>query len=351
MVLTGCLLTTFNNVGWGWVSTLVTIVGFIVFIIGLNNFKKELDQPGQSAIRLLFIAAILGLAGAAIAWIPIIGLLSMILLLAAFVIQIIGYVKLKGSETIGKEGASGATLLLVSMIVLVAGGLFGIIPVIGRFAGPLFAIGGLALIVFGWLKVQKGFIGETQIDVQSVSYILAGALMQLGSSAVSGWAASLTSVFGFILFFMGLNGFKNTVDEVGKKAVQVILIAVFIGIGASVVDFIAAVTKPTPSVFEAFAAPAKPTIFDTIASVVFIVAFVVKLIGFIMLKGSEMLGEKGKSGVTLLIVSMGLAVLTSVFIGLLPIGGGIVSGLLSIASLLLVVFGWLKIQEALAEKV
>jgi hypothetical protein len=82
---------------------------------------------------------------------------------------------------------------------------------------------------------------------------------------------------------------------------------------------------------------------------VFIVAFVIQLIGFIKLKGSESIGENGKSGVTLLIVSMILAILQSIF-GLLPFAGAIIAGIISLVALILVFFGWLKIQDGLISK-
>ncbi len=349
MVLAGSLLTTYNGVGRGLAATIVALIGFVIFMIGLSRFKPELDEKGKGAIGLLFIAAIIGIVAMFFGLLPVIGgILSFIILIAVVVLQIIGYTRLKGSATIGMEGASGANLLLFSIVVLFVGAIFGLIPGLGRFIEPLFALGALFMIVFGWLRVQKGFIGETTMNAHSISYILAGMLLQLGSTAASGWGTSVAAGLGFVMFLMGLTKLRDTLDQKGKAAVQLILIAVYIGLAASVIDFFASLSVPDPATF--FKAP-EPTIWERIASLAFIASFVVSLIGFIKFKESELLDDNGKSGVNMIIISMGLAIAASIFTGLLPFGGGFIATVFGIAGLFLVLFGWLNIQEALAEKI
>lgn len=349
MILAGSLLTTYNGVGRGWTATLVALIGFVIFMIGLTRFKPELDEKGKGAVGLLFIAAIIGVVAMFFGLIPVIGgIVSFILMIAVVVMQIIGYSKLKGSATIGIEGASGANLLLFSIVVLFVGAIFGIIPGVGRFIQPLFGLGALFMIVFGWLRVQKGFIGEVTMNVHSISYIMAGMLLQLGSTAASGWGVSLAAGLGFVMYLMGLTKLKETLDETGKAAVRLILIAVYIGLAASVIDFIASLSMPEPTFsFKG----ADPGIWERIASLAFIASFVVSLIGFVKLKESPLLGAAGKSGVTLIIISMALAIAASLFSGFVPIGGGFITSIFSIGGLFLVLFGWLNIQEALAEKI
>ncbi|TVQ18362.1 MAG: hypothetical protein EA361_01470 [Bacteroidetes bacterium] len=349
MVLAGSLLTTYNGVGRGWAATIVALIGFVIFMIGLSKFKPELDEKGKGAIGLLFIAAIIGIVAMFVGLLPLIGgILSFLILIAVVVLQIIGYSKLKGSTSIGTEGISGANLLLLSIVVLFIGAVFGLIPGLGRFIEPLFALGALFMIVFGWLRIQKGFIGETTMNAHSISYILAGMLLQLGSTAASGWGTSVAAGLGFVMFLLGLTKLRDTLDQVGKAAVQLILIAVYIGLAASVIDFFASLSVPDPTSF--FKAP-EPSIWERIASLAFIASFVVSLIGFIKFKESELLDDNGKSGVNMIIISMGLAIAASIFTGLLPFGGGFVATVFGVGGLFLVLFGWLNIQEALAEKI
>jgi hypothetical protein len=354
MILAGSLLTTFTSVGRGWAASVITLIGFIIFIIGLNGFKKELDDTGQSAIGLIFIAAIIGGAGALLGLIPLIGIIGGLAALAAFIIQLIGYIKLKGSTAIGSEGAKGANLLFISMIIALVGGIIKIIPGLGGIIAPLFFLAVLLMIFYGWFGVQKGYLGEAKINVQSVTFILGGMLLQLGNSATKGWGSAVASVIGFVLFLVGLNGLKNSLDAVGKAAVKLIIVAVFIGIGASLLDLVASVVNISSGLNNLakgdISGLGKPSVLDMIVSAAFIAAFVVEMLGFAKLKGSETIGETGKSGATLLIVAMILAAAASLTSGLLPIGGGIITGILGIVGLFLVLFGWLKIQEALAEK-
>ncbi len=349
MILAGSLLTTYNGVGRGWTATIIALIGFVIFMMGLSKFKPELDEKGRGAVGLLFIAAIIGIVAMFFGLLPLIGgIISFIIMIAVVVLQIIGYARLKGSATIGMEGANGANLLLFSIVVLFIGAVFGLIPGVGRFIQPLFGLGALFMIVFGWLRVQKGFIGETTMNAHSISYILAGMLLQLGSTGASGWGTSLAAGLGFVMYLMGLTKLRDTLDEAGKAAVQLILIAVYIGLAAAVIDFIASLSVPEPTF--SFKAP-KPGIWERIASIAFIASFVVSLIGFVRFKESTLLDDTGKSGVTLIIISMALAIVASIFSGLVPFGGGLITSVFSVAGLFLVLFGWLNVQEALAEKI
>jgi len=353
MILAGAVLGSFFNVGRGWTAALIALIGFIFLIVGLAGFKKELDQKGNSALNLVFIAAIIGAVGALIALVPFAGIIARLFLIAAFVIKLIGYLQLKGSEAIGQEGRSGANLLTLSMIMLLIGFIFRFIPGIGGVFATIFALVGLFFMVYGWLGVQKGYLGDTQVNAVSVSYILAGMLIQVGATAMSGWGAAVASLFGFIVFFTGLNKLKNTLDAKGSEAVQLLIIAVFIGLGASVLDFIASLTV-TRDIYAIgagiMAGSFAPSIFERIVSFIFIAAFVVQLIGYVKIKESEMLDISGQTGGTLLIIAAVLAVVANLFSGLFVIGGGFVAGIFGIGALFLVLFGWLGIQKSLAAK-
>lgn len=171
---------------------------------------------------------------------------------------------------------------------------------------------------------------EKKETIKSVTFILSGALLQIFNGIGGNWAASLTAIFGLILFFIGLQKLREGVDETGKGAVKMLVISAILGIVGLVFDII--------------------PLLGLIASLIFIVAFVFELIGFIRLKNSASIGEAGKSGVSLLVIAMILAIVQSV-LGILPVVGGIIGSIIGIAAIILVFFGWIKIQEGIIDTI
>lgn len=164
--------------------------------------------------------------------------------------------------------------------------------------------------------------------ILSITFILAGSLLQMFNGVGTSWAATLAAIFGIIIFFMGLKKLKDGLDEMGQAAVGLLNIAIIIGIIGLVIDLIPGL--------------------GLIASIVFVVAFIFELLGFLKLKNCATIGEIGKSGVTLLLIAMVLAILTSL-IGIIPFLGAVVGNILSLMALIFVFFGWLRIQEGLIE--
>lgn len=158
-IIVGSLLQLYNGVSGGWASTVVAIFGFVLFLMGLNMLKNSLDENGQGAVKLLVIASILGIIGLVIDFIPLIGFVSSIIYIVAFVIELVGFLKLKKSDSIGEVGKGGVTFLLIAMILAIVQAFFGLLPI--PFMGILtsiLSIAALALVLFGWMKVQEGLV-------------------------------------------------------------------------------------------------------------------------------------------------------------------------------------------------
>jgi hypothetical protein len=354
MVLGGVLLTSFSNLGKGFASEIIVLIGFVVFLIGLRNLKEMLDEDGKGAVGLIYVAAIIGAVGALIGLIPMVGIIASLALIAAFIVQLIGYLKLKNSNTIGEVGAKGANLLVISMIVALIGGVFRLIPAVGGIIGTIAGIVVLIMVISGWRNIQKGIIGEENVTVTSLTLIMVGMLLQLGNEASRGWGAAAAALIGLILLLTGLKQLKANMDDVGKAAVKMITLAIYIGILASVLDIVASFTD-TASGFKSLATGdfgklAKPSGFQIIVSLIFIAGFIVELLGFLKLKSSSIMGENAKSGITFIVVALILGAAASLFSGVLPIGGKLITSLLGIAGILLVLFGWLKVQEEVASR-
>lgn len=165
---------------------------------------------------------------------------------------------------------------------------------------------------------------------KAITFILVGSLLGTFNGIGGGWASTITAIIGFILFFMGLNKLKVSLDEIGQGGVKLLTIAAILVIVGLVIDLI-------------------PLVGGIIAGIIYIVAFIIELLGFLKFKKSKTIGELGAKGVGLIIISMILLIVESVF-GILPLPFiGIICSILSIVAMLLLLFGWIKVQEALVE--
>lgn len=158
-ILIGNMLTTYNSIGEGWAASLTSIFGLVLFFIGLNRLKSFLDGVGQVGVSKLIWAAILGIIAAFFSYIPLIGIIPAgILNIIAFILQLVGLLKLKNSATLGNKGASGVNYLLVAMVIMIIAGLLGILPFAGGYIKSVIALIAFVLIPFGWLKIQEAII-------------------------------------------------------------------------------------------------------------------------------------------------------------------------------------------------
>ncbi|MCD4746547.1 MAG: hypothetical protein K8R58_09620 [Bacteroidales bacterium] len=345
-ILSGALLQIFNGIGGGWATHLISIFGLILFLIGLNKLKKGLDSAGQGAVQMLFIGVILGLVGIFFDLIPLMGWLAIVLYIVAFVFELIGFIKLKKSTTIGEIGKSGAGLLVIALILLLVACIFWFIPLIGGIFVSILSLAALFLAFYGWVKIQAGIIGEDATQIKSVTFILIGTLLLLANTATSGWAPALASLFGLFLLFKGFKQLNDNIDAVGQSAIKLLIISIFIGIAASLLDIVASIMNIASG--DVIGMMGAPDTFDIIVVILFAATFVVQFIGYLKLKKSSSIGEVGKSGVLFLMISM-IVVAIGSLIGIIPFTG-IITSIFAIAGLVLILFGWVKVQEGLIEK-
>ena len=142
---------------------MVTILGFFLFITGLRKLKPGLDLAGQGAVSVLVIAAIIGVASAFFSMIPFFGRLGGIGFALAFALELFGLFKLRSSDSIGWEGKSGVTLLIVAMGLAIITSILVMIPFVGIYIASFFALASVGLIFWGWLKVQTGILETVQV--------------------------------------------------------------------------------------------------------------------------------------------------------------------------------------------
>lgn len=342
-ILAGAILQIFNGIGNGWATPVISIFGLVIFLIGLKSLKYGLDPAGQSAVKLLIIASILGLVGLFFDLIPLLGWLAKIIFIVAFVFELIGFIKLKDSKTIGEAGKNGAGLLVISMILAIVASILWLIPVIGGTFTAILSLVALYLIFSGWEKIQSGISGENATKVKSVTYILTGTLLLLCNTATNGWASAIASIFGLFLLLKGFKQLNDNIDAVGQSGVKLLIYSVFIGMAASVLDIIASLVNLSSG--NILSMNRTPGALDIVVIIVFTATYVVQFMGYMKLKESSSIGEPGKQGVLFLMISMIVAGLGSL-IGLVPLSG-IVTPIFAVAGLTLVFFGWVKIQEGI----
>lgn len=158
-ILGGALLQMFTGFGDSWASSLAAIFGFVMFLSGLGKLKIGLDVVGQGAVSLLSLGAIIGAASALFGMIPILGVLGEFGFVIAFGLELFGLLKLRGSNSIGETGKSGAMLLIFAMALAILSALFGLIPFFGGIMASFIALAALVLLFMGWTRIQEGMMG------------------------------------------------------------------------------------------------------------------------------------------------------------------------------------------------
>jgi hypothetical protein len=165
-------------------------------------------------------------------------------------------------------------------------------------------------------------------SAKSITFILAGCLLHFANGISGGWASCIISMFGFILMFQGLSMLKANLDSVGQGAVGLLVIAVMVGGVASLLDMI--------------------PIIGMFSSILFVIAFIIELTGYLRLRQSKSLGQTGRSGANMLIFCMVMAIIASLF-GLLPFIGGYITASFIVIATIVSFYAWIQIQDALVE--
>lgn len=142
---------------WGVLSTILSlaiIVGYILYFIGLKNFKYVVKEPDAPVVNKIYKSVILVIIGCVVGFIPLIGgFVSGILNIIAFIMMMIAYNKLRKSPTFPELARKGASLLFTAMILSIIGAVFGIIPLVGAIIAAIFNIISFIMVLVGWKRI------------------------------------------------------------------------------------------------------------------------------------------------------------------------------------------------------
>jgi hypothetical protein len=131
------------------------IVGYFLFLQGLKGFSGILNPQDSAQVKKIRNGVIMGIVAAGLDFIPLMGLVSGIVNLIAFIIMLMAYSALKNSATFPPQARRGAGTLFTSQILIAIGVVLGWMPLIGGFFE--FILSGIAyiLVLVGWSTIRK----------------------------------------------------------------------------------------------------------------------------------------------------------------------------------------------------
>ena len=166
LILLASLLNLYSNIDGKIMTYLASLVGLVIYIVGLGKFGRSLDAKGMAGVSKLKIAVWIGIVAAIIGIIPLLGtIIAAILRFIAFIIEFLGYTNLKKSEVLNEQGRRGAGTLRVSMIFMVIAVIIGLIPLVGSTIAGVLTIIALWFVFKGWNNILFGLEGESQDKV------------------------------------------------------------------------------------------------------------------------------------------------------------------------------------------
>ncbi len=131
------------------------IVGYFLFLTGLSGFRPLLETEDAASIGKVRNGVILGLVATGVAFIPLMGWVSAILNIIAFILMLLGYSSLKNSATFPVKGKQGASKLFTAMILSLIGAVLGFIPLAGGFLEMVLDIIAFFMILSGWASIKN----------------------------------------------------------------------------------------------------------------------------------------------------------------------------------------------------
>lgn len=131
------------------------VVGYVFYLRGLIDFGKILDLPDANAIKNVRIGVILGIVATVVDFIPLMGWVAGIIIIVAWILMILGFNALKASSTFPPTGRKGASRLFVTMILGLVGAILGFIPLVGGIFEFIISIIVFFMILSGWGAIKN----------------------------------------------------------------------------------------------------------------------------------------------------------------------------------------------------
>jgi uncharacterized membrane protein len=198
-----------------------------------------------------------------------------------------------------------------------------------------------------WLEITKKiFIGVLLYSIANVLYSIVDPISSLastvssadsflngGQSGISGIATFfdiLTYILfigivgGYALFLFGLTNFSKILEAADRNAVESVRNGAVIMTVGVIVDVL---------------------IWGFIGLIVYIVGFILMMMGYSKLKNSPTFPQKARNGASKLFTAMLLSLIGAI-LGLIPLVGGFINMILSIIAFFFILSGWATIKNA-----
>lgn len=157
-VSSGISMISGNGGGGGGVFniliSLAIIAGYVMFFLGLKDFRNVVNIQDRDAVQKLFTATIISIVGYVLGLIPVIGwLLKGICVIVSCIMMLIGYSSLRKSQSFPGLACDGASKLYTAMILSIIGAVIGFIPLVGGVIGGILDIIAFVMIIIGWKRI------------------------------------------------------------------------------------------------------------------------------------------------------------------------------------------------------
>ncbi|MDR2585987.1 MAG: hypothetical protein LBC84_07205 [Prevotellaceae bacterium] len=194
----------------------------------------------------------------------------------------------------------------------------------------LYSLGGILHPIFN-------FINSTASTVNTLSSFAQGNFSSGGPSALSIICKILIAaiILGYYLYLKGLSDFAKILDSTDSTAVGTIRSATIVILIGWVLSFVFGFLP-----FVGFVG-------RLISGILCLIAYIMMLQGYSTLKKSSTFPEQARKGASSLFTAIVL-LLCAIIIGLIPLIGGIPSMILNIIAFIMVLSGWAKIKNAVA---
>ncbi len=139
------------------IAGIAAILGYVLYVLGLGNFKNILSGEDAAAVSKIWLAALLALAGSVItvvtSFIPGIAIIGTIAAIAAYVLNLLGFMALKNSSTFPTMAKAGANKLFLAYILYLAGSIAAFF--LPSFIASIINLVALVMIILGWAAIKN----------------------------------------------------------------------------------------------------------------------------------------------------------------------------------------------------
>lgn len=142
----------------GLICDILALVAFVYYFLGIKGMKEAaLNTEIAEGTANLYTGALLGVIGALVSIIPLIGIVGDLAEIVGWVYMLMGFGKIRKTNLSGLA-AKGAQQLWLMMLLSLIGAVIGLIPLIGGVIALILSIIALVYAFLGWKNFSNSTI-------------------------------------------------------------------------------------------------------------------------------------------------------------------------------------------------